>query len=366
MLPRIPKRFVALVFGVLALHVMSSAGKSAPQPKQPTQQQIQQMQQQQQQMQQQMQQQLQQARQQAQQQQQQMQQYIAQLQRNQAMRNQQAAQQAARQQQGQRPGQGQPQLRDVTTTYEFIVADEGVVRTMVLLAPELDEKGRPKKLDAEEKKKLKGDSEAERKFTGWKAGMEDIQAGDEIIVTLARHRPTKGAAKKKGDDGDEDAPKMKGKAKEGDDEEKPKEKKAKAKDADDEEKPKAKAKEKEKEDGEEKPKAKGKEKDKEGDEEAKEVKKIDQSMWRPVGKLMGTVSEADSSGSRRIVIRITQKQMVMPGGGGRGGQGGAGAPNDNNISIDPANMQATLVVITKRGTGMESPGGDTGFGGFGK
>lgn len=365
MLPCIPKRFVALVFGVLSLHLMSSAGKSAPQPKQPTQQQIQQMQQQQQQMQQQ----LQQARQQALQQQQQMQQYIQQLQRNQAIRNQQMAQQAARQGQ-QRPGQGQgqPQLRDVTTTYEFIVADEGVVRTMVLLAPELDDKGRPKKLDAEEKKKLKGDSEAERKFTGWKAAIEDIQAGDEVIVTLARHRPTKGAAKKKGDDGEEDAPKMKGKAKEGDDEEKPKDKKAKAKDADDEEKPKAKAKEKEKEDGEEKPKAKGKDKDKEGDEEAKEVKKIDQSMWRPVGKLMGTVSEADSSGSRRIVIRITQKQMVMPGGGGRGGQGGgggAGAGNDNNISIDPASMQATLVVITKRGTGMESPGG-TGFGGFGK
>ena len=161
---------------------------------------------------------------------------------------------------------------------------------------------------------------------------------------------------------------MKGKAKEDDGDEKPKEKakpkaKAKDKDADDEEKPKAKA--KEKEDGDEKPK--GKAKDKDGDEEEpKEVKKIDQSMWRPVGKLMGTISEIDSSGSRRLVIQITQKQLVFPGQGGQ--QQAGGAANQKNISIDPANMQATLVVITKRGTGtMESPGGGgTGFGGFGK
>lgn len=360
MLPRIPKRFVALALGLVALFVVSNAGKSAGPTPQQIQQQQQQMQQQMQQMQQQMQQARQQAIQQAQQQQQQMQRYIQQVQRN----NQQAQRQA--QQQGQK---GQPKLVDVTTTYEIIIADEGLVRTMTLLSPELDDKGRPKKLDAEEKKKLKGDSEAERKFMGFKAGIEDLQAGDEVIVTLARHRATKGSAKKKDADGEEDAPKMKGKAKEDDGEEKPKEKakgkaKAKVADAEEEEKPKAKA--KEKEDGDEKPKAKAKEKE-DGDEEPKEVKKIDQSMWRPVGKLMGTVSEIDGSGSRRLVIRMTQKQWVMPGqGGGRGGQQ-AGAAPDNNISIDPAIMQATLVVITKRGTGtMESPGGDTGFGGFGK
>ena len=129
------------------------------------------MQQQQQQMMQQMQQQIQQARQQAQQQQQQMMQYLQQLQRNQAQR----MQQAARQQQ--RPGQ-QPQLKDVVTTYEIIIADGGVVRTMALLAPELDEKGRPKKPEAEEKKKLKGDSDAEWQLTGFKASSEELQSGD--------------------------------------------------------------------------------------------------------------------------------------------------------------------------------------------
>ena len=146
---------------------------------------------------------------------------------------------------------------------------------------------------------------------------------------------------------------MKGKAKEkdGDDEEKPKAK-AKEKDADDEEKPKAKAKAKEKDaDDEEKPKGK---KEKEGDGEEKEIKKVDLSMWRPVGKLMGTISEIDAGGSRRMVIRITQKQWVAPG---QQGQGGGGAAAGNNISIDPATMQATLVVITKRGTGTDaSPG----------
>ena len=79
---------------------------------------------------------------------------------------------------------------------------------------------------------------------------------------------------------------------------------------------------------------------------------------RPVGKLMGTVSEADSSGSRRVVIRITQKQWVMPGQGGQRGQAPAGgqAGGDNHISLDPATIQATLVVIAKRGTGaLEAP-----------
>ena len=168
----------------------------------------------------------------------------------------------------------QPQLVDVTTTYEFIVADEGLVRTMVLLSPELDDKGRPKKLDAEEKKKLKGDSDAERKFPGYKAGMDDLQAGDEVIVTLARQRPVKGAKKKEADGDEEAAPKMKAKGK------------AKEKDAekDDEEKPKEKAKPKAKEkdaDDEEKPKPKGKKKEEDGEDEAKEVKKIDQSMCAP-------------------------------------------------------------------------------------
>src|SRR5262249_27241480 len=172
------------------------------------------------------------------------------------------------------------------------IADEGVVRTMSLLSPELDDKGRPKKLDAAEEQKLKGDSPEERKFVGYKANVEDIQGGDEVLVTLAPHRPTRGSRveKKDGDD-DEDMPKMKAKGKEKaadkDDEDKPKAK-AKAKDADDEEeKPKAKAKAKAKpkdDDDEDKPKMK---KDKDGDGEEKEVRKIDQSMWRPVGKLTG-------------------------------------------------------------------------------
>lgn len=369
MLARISKACLPLCLGFLIVAVSFRSAQSA-QPPRPNQQQIQQ--------------QIQQLQQQAQQQQQQMQQYIQQLQQAQQQRMQQAQQQAQRQaqvagqqaqrqaqqlqrqaQQAQRQAQNgpRPQLQDVTTTYEFIIADEGVVRTMALLSPELDDKGRPKKLDAEEKKKLKGDSEAERKFPGYKATVEDLQVGDEIVVTLSRNRPVKGS-KKKDADGDEDMPKMKGKAKEKDEE----------KAADDEEKPKAKAKGKakakeEKEDGDEKPKAKAKEKE-DGDEE-KEAKKIDLSMWRPVGKLMGTISEADTAGSRRIVIRITQKQWVMVGGNGQRQQqqpqgGGAGGGQNNHISIDPSQLQATLVQITKRGTGVDTGGGgDTGFG-FGK
>jgi multidrug efflux pump subunit AcrA (membrane-fusion protein) len=368
MLARISRLIPLVTIGGIAWLLLSDSARSAPPPNQ---QQIQQA--------------IQQAQQQAQQQQQQMMQYLQQLQQaqqqrmqqaqqigqQQAQRNAQQAQQVARQmQQAARQGQkNQPQMKDVTTTYEVIIADEGLVRTMALLTPELDDKGRPKKLDAEERKKLKGDTDAERKFTGYKATIEDLQAGDEVIVTLARHRPVKGAKKKKDADGDDDTPKMKGKAKEkdGDDEEKPKAKaKAKEKDADDEEKPKAKAKAKEKDaDDEDKPKGK---KEKEGDGDEKEVKKIDQSMWRTVGTLMGTISEIDAGGSRRMVIRITQKQWVAPNQGGQGGGGGAGAGNNNNISIDPATMQATLVVITKRGTGTDaSPGAEgTGFGGFGK
>jgi hypothetical protein len=314
------------------------------------------------------QQQIQQAIQQAQQQQQQMMQYIQQLQQQQAQRAQQMAQQMNRvaQQQAQQANRQMKNAKqvDIITEYEFVVADEGVVRTMSLLSPELDDKGRPKKLDLAEKQKLKGDSPEERKFVGYTANIEDIQVGDEVLVTLARHRATKGSpGKKKDGDDEEDMPKMKAKGKEKaaekDDEEKPKAK-AKAKDADDdEEKPKAKAKAKAKakdDDDEDKPKMK---KDKDGEGEEKEVKKIDQSMWRPVGKVTGVVSEIDAAGSRRVTVRYIQKQWVLPG------QNNPNANNPNHIAIDPGTLQATLVVITKRGNGMVEGGGDSPGFGFG-
>jgi hypothetical protein len=358
MLQNLSKVLFTLGLGIIVTGVLQAAAPARPQG--PTPQQIQQMQQQMQQAQQQAMQHLQQLMQQQQQQAQRMQQQMANQARVLGPQLARQAQQAARQaRNAPRPG-----YQETITNYDFTFSDVGLVRTMAPLTQELDDKGRPRKLDAAEMKKAKGDSPQERKLAGYKATFEDVQVGDQVTVTLARYVPKRSL--------------LKSKDKEDADEEKP----AKKKDADDEEKLKkdAEAKAKKEEKDAEKDKAKDKDKDAEkekGDKEKGETTKGKEkeedaeaaaaaaelwkgrTEWRNYGKLTGTVAEVDSSGSKRLTLRIKGQQVVMQ----RPGQGAPAAAEPKTISIDPSQLQATMIVIVRRGTGVDAAGG--GGGGFG-
>jgi hypothetical protein len=80
-----------------------------------------------------------------------------------------------------------PRLTLTQREVELQVADEAVVRQ--IKAPvEYDEKGRPRKLKAEELKKLKGD---DPKVPGYKAEWADLKAGQVVKVYLARRKTDK-------------------------------------------------------------------------------------------------------------------------------------------------------------------------------
>lgn len=222
-----------------------------------------------------------------------------------------------------------PVLKNVVAEYEFIVADDGIVRSMNVLGPELDENGKVKKLNAEEKKKLKGEDEIERKLIGYKAGVEDLQPGDEVIVTLSRYRPAKTSKSKAAEDADSE----KGTEKAAD----KKEEKEVKKDA-----------------------------DKEGasDEMTDHDRITKLANWKRYGKLHGVIVEADAAGSRRMTIAIQGQQMVMQKPGQNNPPANA---KPTHIDIDPSTLQATFLVIVKRGEGMPAGGGGAGTGfGFGK
>jgi hypothetical protein len=234
-----------------------------------------------------------------------------------------------------------PVLQNVVAEYGFVIADDGLIRSMTVLAPELDEKGKPKTLTADEKLKLRGDTPEERKVAGYKAGVEDLMPGDEVIVTLSRYLPAKHSSpgEKEKEDKDKDA----------------KKEAKKEKDAD---------REKAKSDDTEKSK-----KDMEGDETDDAHKLARLKDWRAKGKLHGVVVETDMASSRRMVIAIQGQQVVMQSPLNRNNNN-----NNNNkanakpqqTSIDPSVMQGTLVVIVKRGQGgAGGTSGNTGFG-FGK
>jgi hypothetical protein len=322
----------------LGMGVVASSGleAAAPRPQGPNPQQIQQAQQQ-------AMQQLQRAIQQQQQQAQRMQQQMMQQARVAGQQMTRQMQQLARQNRNApRPG-----FQEVQTDYDFVFLDAGLVRTMVPLTLELDDKGRPKQLDPEEKKKTKGDTPEERRLAGYKAALEDLQPGDEITVTLSRHRPLRKS--KSADDGGEEKPKKK-------DSEKDKEKdadkdKAKEKDADKDKADKDKDKDKDKAE---------KTKEKEMEDEEAAVRRATRAEWRPFGKLQGVVSDVDPSGSRRITIRVVTEQVVMrqPNQGNNNNNNNPPAVAQKSVSIDPSQLQGTFLVILKRGKG-------DGAGGFG-
>jgi hypothetical protein len=194
-----------------------------------------------------------------------------------------------------------PVLQNVVAEYDFVVADEALVRTMHILNPELDDKGEIKKLSAEEKLKLKGDTPEEQKLTGYKAAVEDIQPGDEVIVSLSKYQPAKSSKK------DEDTET------------------------------------KEKKSGD-------KESAKDSSDEMTDHDKIAKlANWKRQGKLHGVVLEVDATSSRRMTIAIQGQQIAMV----KPGQKNNNANNQNakpkKIDIDPSVLQATFVVIVKRG-----------------
>jgi hypothetical protein len=193
----------------------------------------------------------------------------------------------------------QPQLKGVTVNYDFTVVEDGFIRSTRLLNAEIDDKGRPKKLNPDELAKAKGDSPAERRLAGYKAEFDDVQVGDEVVVTLAKQRPTPPVVKS--------APVKT---------ESPGEKAAKAT------------------------------QDKEENDEPPAPKKFALADWKAVGTLRGVVTAVD--GNRRLTLRVNTQQWVMPQPNGRNGAANHQAGQPRQISIDSDKFQATVVLIIKR------------------
>jgi hypothetical protein len=195
----------------------------------------------------------------------------------------------------------QPKLQGITVKYDFSVADDGFIRSIKLLNPEIDDKGKPKKLTPDEVAKAKGDCPAERRLAGYKAEFDDLQVGDEIIVTIARQRPPPPPAKV-----------VKTKS--------PGEKAAK-----DEEK--------------------DKESGKEESDEPPAPKKFNLADWKTVGTLRGVVAVIDGN---RLTLDVNVQQWVMPQQNQRNGAANnrPGQP-PRQISIDSEKMQATVVLIVR-------------------
>lgn len=92
------------------------------------------------------------------------------------------------------------QLKTDHKTIDFELADNVVVRTMIL--PEVfDEKGNIKQYTEEEKKALKGKNP---NLPGYEAKIDDIKQGQTVTVTLSHVTPKKPAAKEGDKDADKD------------------------------------------------------------------------------------------------------------------------------------------------------------------